>query len=80
MLFSDRSCNKWITARIETILEELLNIEYGDNGLWIPRDSEYIAPHNTMQARQQQFENEGSNLEAAEVVQAHSSDPRDEFY
>ncbi len=79
MLFSDRSCNKWVTARIKIVLEEMLDIEYDDDYLWIAPDSEYIAPHKTMQARQQQLENEGNNWKGVKVVEADSSDPESDF-
>ena len=78
---SDLSTNKWVTATVETRLEELMNISYNaGEGLeyyWANCDSQLLAPLNTMKAHQELIETEGIQVEQAEAADSDSDSNSD---
>jgi len=59
--------NKWTTATVQILLEEMINISYGGDVTWLHKDSELLAPHNTMKAHQDYLEQEGLKIEEADA-------------
>ena len=71
MLYSDQHNSKWVIAEIESVLEEMIRISYHidekeQNALWLSKDNENLAPHQSMQTIQRQIENEFDKIELNE--------------
>lgn len=71
IFISDLSRNKWVTGIVDTLLEEMINVSYNTENTWITRDSELLAPNQTMKAHQELLEREGAKIEEAEAPAGH---------
>ena len=78
--------SKWCTGEVDTLLEEMINVVYAhaedQSATWLAKDSENLAPYQTMQKIQEEVNDEIERLKKGITAEAdeESDTPNFESY